>query len=279
MDHLRVGLVGLGEMGSAFARRLIAQGHEVVGFDPDPSRSDMARAAGVTVVGSPEEVARQAESVVILMVQTQGHADDACLGPNGCLGEIKTKVLLVMSSLSPAFVQMLEVETEARGGLLVDATVGSGADDALKGAMLVMVAGKPQARVIAEPVLRELADRPEVVGDRVGDAQVMKLITQVAMDVNMAGALECVRIANRFGIDRSQALHIIGRSPGASFISENWQRWVEVIKPHNVDNIHKDLRSMIGHALENDLETPVAAAAMYTMRHSWPVNPDEFHLA
>ena len=269
----------MGEMGSAFARRLIEQGHEVVGFDPDPSRSDMARAAGVAAASSPEEVARRAESVVILMVQTQGHAEDACLGQSGCLREIGTKVLLVMSSLSPDFVQVLEAETEARGGLLIDATVGSGADEAVKGAMLVMVAGKLQARAIAEPVLRELADRLEIVGDRVGEAQVMKLITQVAMDVNMAGVLECIRIANHFGINRSQAVQIIGRSFGASFISENWQRWVEVIKPHNVDNIHKDLRSMISHAIENDLETPVAAAAMYTMRHSWPVNPDEFYLA
>jgi len=66
------------------------------------------------------------------------------------------------------FVRQLEGQAEARGGHLVDATVGSGAGDALKGSMLVMVAGKPQARVLAEPVLGELADRPEVVGDRAG---------------------------------------------------------------------------------------------------------------
>src|SRR5260370_24847823 len=103
-----------------------------------------------------------------------------------------------MSSLNPEFVGRLEGQAEGRGGHLVDATVGSGAGDALKGSTLVMVAGKPPARALAEPVLGELADRPEVVGDRAGDAQVMKLITQVALTVNMAGVVQSLRIAHHF---------------------------------------------------------------------------------
>ncbi len=275
---MRIGLLGIGEMGFAFAQRLIAQGHQVVGYDPDPSRSESARNADVTVASSPAEVARSADSVVILIVQTQAHAEDACLGPEGCLGEINTKVLLVMSSLNPEFVRQLEGQAEARGGHLVDATVGSGAGDALKGSMLVMVAGKPRARALAEPVLGELADRPEVVGDRAGDAQVMKLITQVAMSVNMAGVVESIRIANHFGLDRADTLRVVGRSPGASYISENWQFLTEVIRPHNVENIHKDLRALISRGVEGDLETPVSAAAMYSFRHDWPV-ADDFSLA
>jgi 3-hydroxyisobutyrate dehydrogenase-like beta-hydroxyacid dehydrogenase len=271
---MRICLLGIGEMGFAFARRLIAQGHQVVGYDPAPSRSESARNADVTVASSPAEVARSADSVVILIVQTQAHAEDACLGPEGCLGEISTKVLLVMSSLNPEFVRQLEGQVEARGGHLVDATVGSGAGDALKGSMLVMVAGKPQARALAQPALGELADRPEVVGDRAGDAQVMKLITQVAMSVNMAGVVESIRIANHFGLDRADTLRVVGRSPGASYISENWQFLTEVIRPHNVENIHKDLRALISRGVEGDLETPVAAAAMYSLRHDWPVAGD-----
>jgi len=87
---MRIGLLGMGEMGFAFAQRLIAQGHQVVGYDPDPSRSESAKNADVTVASSPAEVARRADSVVILIVQTQAHAEDACLGPEGCLGEINT---------------------------------------------------------------------------------------------------------------------------------------------------------------------------------------------
>jgi 3-hydroxyisobutyrate dehydrogenase-like beta-hydroxyacid dehydrogenase len=274
---MRIGLLGIGEMGFAFAQRLIAQGHQVVGYDPDPSRSESARKADVTVAISPAEVARRADSVVILIVQTQEHAEKACLGPDGCLGEISTKVLLVMSSLNPEFVQQLERQAEARGGHLVDATVGSGAGDALKGSMLVMVAGKPQARALAEPVLDELADRPEVVGDRVGDAQVMKLITQVAMSVNMAGVVESIRIANHYALDRAETLRVVGRSPGASYISENWQFLTKVIRPHNVENMHKDLRALISRGVEGDLETPVVAAVMYSFRHDWPV-ADDFSL-
>src|SRR5260370_19138307 len=127
-----------------------------------------------------------------------------------------------------------------------------------------MVAGKPQARALAEPVLGELADRPEVVGDRAGDAQVMKLITQVAMTVNMAGAVECLRIANHYSLDRAETLRVVGRSPGASYICENWQFLTEVIKPHNVENMHKDLRSLITRTAAAYLATPLAASSMYS---------------
>ena len=144
--------------------------------------------------------------------------------------------------------------------------------------MLVMVAGKPQARALAEPVLGELADRPEVVGDRVGDAQVMKLITQVAMSVNMAGVVESIRIANHYGLDRAETVRVVGRSPGASYICENWQFLTKVIRPHNVENMHKDLRALISRGVAGDLETPVAAAVMYSFRHDWPV-ADDFSLA
>jgi 3-hydroxyisobutyrate dehydrogenase-like beta-hydroxyacid dehydrogenase len=276
---MHIGLLGIGEMGFAFAQRLLTRGHEVVGYDPDPDRAGRARDIGVDVVGDAEQVARQAEKVVILIVKTAEHAKQACLGPNGCLSGIDERVLLVMSSLDPDFVQWLARETEARSGRLVDATVGSGADAALDGSMLVMVAGEPDARAAVDPVLTELADHPEIVGDWVGAAQVAKLITQVTMNVNMAGVVEAIRIANCYGLDRSGIIRTIGRSPGASFVSDHWQFLAEVMRPHNVENNHKDLRAAVGQAVARDLETPVAAAAMYALRHQWPVSADEFYLS
>src|SRR5579862_4732814 len=77
--------------------------------------------------------------------------------------------------------------------------------------------------------------------------------------------------ANHFGLDLADTLRVVGRSPGASYISANWQFLAEVIKSHNLENIHKDLRALISRGIEGDLETPVAAAAIYSLRHDWPV--------
>jgi 3-hydroxyisobutyrate dehydrogenase-like beta-hydroxyacid dehydrogenase len=273
---MRVGLIGIGEMGSGCARRLIAQGYEVSGYDPDPARAEAARQAGVSVLADPAAVAKAADSVVILIVGTVEHAEAACLGPSGCLPEMSSKVLVVMSSLNPDAVQRLEKEAEARGGLLVDATMGSGQIQAGEGSMLVMVSGKPAATAAALPVISELADRPEIVGDWVGAAQVMKLITQITLNVNMVAMVESLRIANHFGLDRRQTVQVVGRSPGASYVSEHWRMLAEVMKPHNVGNNHKDLRAAARLAAENDIETPGLAAAMNAFRHEWPVDPGEF---
>lgn len=273
---MRVGLIGMGEMGAGCARRLIAQGYEVSGCDPDSARAEAARQAGVSVLADPAAVAKAADSVVILIVGTVQHAEAACLGPAGCLPDMKSKVLVVMSSLNPDFVQRLEREAESRGGLLVDATMGSGQIQAAEGSMLVMVSGKPVARAAALPVLEELADHPEVVGDWAGAAQVMKMITQITLNVNMVAMVESIRLANHFGLDRRQTVKVVGRSPGASFVSENWPMLAEVMKPHNVGNNHKDLRAALRLAVDNDIETPGLAAATNAFRHEWPVDPDEY---
>jgi 3-hydroxyisobutyrate dehydrogenase-like beta-hydroxyacid dehydrogenase len=275
---MRIGLVGMGEMGFAFAQRFLGEGHTVVGYDPDRDRARAAAAAGVTVVADPAAVAQQSESVVILVVQTAEHVEQACFAVDGCLSTIAGKVLVVMSSLNPEIVQRVEREAEARDGQVVDATVGSGPQAALTGSLLVMLAGKPGARAAAGPALDVLADAPEVVGDSVGAGQVAKLITQVAMNVNMAGVVESIRIANHYGLDRTLLMRVIERSPGASYISGNWQFLAEVMKTHNVGNNHKDLRAILSRATDRDIETPVAAAAMYALRHEWPVSPHEFSL-
>src|SRR5256885_16769201 len=78
----RIGFIGLGLMGASFTKRLIATGHQVVGYDPDPARMDEAVQRGVRAAASAAEVAKAADIVLICVINTAA-VEDATLGPRG----------------------------------------------------------------------------------------------------------------------------------------------------------------------------------------------------
>jgi 3-hydroxyisobutyrate dehydrogenase-like beta-hydroxyacid dehydrogenase len=266
---MTVGVIGLGEMGHGVADRLCGRGHRVIGYEPSEARAAAAAELGVKLADSPREVAEGADAVVILLVGTAGHAEEACSGPDGGLAGIAGKTLVVMSSLNPHFVRELDDRARNAGGRLVDATLASGRTAARDGTMVVMTAGPADAMATAQPVLDELAGQVQHLGDRVGDAQTAKLLTQVMMCVNMTGMVEAMRLAAHLGVDPAAAARAICASPGGSFVTENWAFLRDYMKSQHVENNRKDLRAAIRLAVAGDVAVPVSTAALYALRSHW----------
>ena len=262
-------MIGLGEVGSAVAERLMGRGYSVVGYDPNPLRGESARAAGVSVVPDPGTVVELSDGPTILIVATAGQAIDACLGDSGAFARIESKLLIVMSSLNPPTVQLLDAEATRRGGMVLDSPLGGGAPAARTGTMSLMVAGSGSAVAGAKSVLGELASSVELVGEEPGLGQAMKLITQVALAVSMTGVNEALRLSRHYGLDRNTTLRSISASSAGSWVSSHWDLLISVMKPNNVGNVHKDLRAIIASAVESDISTPVAMAAMSVLRSTW----------
>ncbi|MDV6271767.1 NAD(P)-dependent oxidoreductase [Rhodococcus globerulus] len=270
-----VGVVGLGEMGLGVAYRLLSLGHQVFGCDTDSGRVRAAELEGVTIAATPEAVAAESDSVIVILVGSTSQAAAACYGTQGCLANIAAKTLLVMSSLDPRFVQQLESATEAAGGQLVDATLASGYEAARAGTMLAMVAGKPAAIRSVESILNQLVATAEHFGDRAGSGQEAKFITQVTMSVNMTAMIEAMRLADYFELDPITILRTIDASPGGSFISGNWDFLRGYMKANHIENNHKDLRAAISAAIDADVSVPVTSASLHALRAHWLSNPQE----
>src|SRR5256885_9011260 len=80
----RIGFIGLGLMGTGFTKRLIATGHEVIGYDPDPLRMDEAAQRGVRPAASAVDVANAADIILICVINTAA-VEDATLGSRGVI--------------------------------------------------------------------------------------------------------------------------------------------------------------------------------------------------
>lgn len=265
----RVAIIGLGEMGSAFAARLLGRGFAIAGFEPDDRRARAAELLGVELHPTPASAAAAADDVVILIVATGEQALDACGGRAGCMPELSGKVLLVMSSLDPKLVRRLDDDATGVGGATVDAPSAGGAPAARNGALTIMAAGSTSGMALAAPVLGELATTIELVGDAPGAGQAAKLITQLALAANLTATVEAVRIGASLGLDAASVLRSIAASSGSSFVAQNFDMLSGLMTEHHVGNILKDLRTLLDQ-LDGGVRTDLTEQLVDALPAAWP---------
>ena len=151
-----------------------------------------------------------------------------------------------------------------RGVLCVDAPVSGGPGRAGEGDLLVIVSGSPEALAKTEPVIAAVAGSVEPVGERLGDAQAMKIVNQLLCGIHIAAAAEALALADQLGLDPARALEILGKGAAASFmLADRGARMVaDGPRPVNsrIDIFVKDM-GMVLEAARGELPLPVAGSA------------------
>ena len=112
---MRIGVAGLGAMGSAIATRLMEVGHQVTVWNRTAAKTAPLAEAGAKVADSPAAVAAASEAVITIL--TDGAAIDAVYhGPSGLLsGDVKGKLFIEMSTVPPGVETTLAPQVRAKG--------------------------------------------------------------------------------------------------------------------------------------------------------------------
>ena len=265
-----VGLIGLGEMGFAMGARLIDQGHAVVGFDPDATRSEAAAAIGVRLCPSPAAVAADSDQVVLCNVRTEADLDSAWRGPDGALTAIKGRVMAVMSTFGPRAVELAAREAAAGGGSVVDAPHTGSSPAARTGELIIWLAGNGDDLATIRPVMDTLASATHVIGDRPGMAQAVKLINAMGLAINLSAVTEMLAVAELHGVDGKLALRVMAGGSGSSWVTSAMPGLAGYLTAHHISNLLKDLRAAVGEAMQAGYPMPVTSASMNTIGLSWP---------
>jgi 3-hydroxyisobutyrate dehydrogenase-like beta-hydroxyacid dehydrogenase len=255
---VRVGFIGLGEMGLPMAANLVASGRDVIGFDLDSEAVERAEAAGVSC-GDPGDA-----DVAIVMVRTLAQVETAMerlAGP---------RLVVVMSTTDPA--GLARVADRARVPVL-DAPVSGGVRGAEARTLSIMVSGDRAAYDELQPLLSELGSTVRWLGERPGLGQAAKLANQLMMTVALAGTLEGIALAEHYGLEREQVLEVVGAGTGSSWVLQHWD-WMrslwEGYEPGNaLDVLLKDLRALFRETAEQELAAPVAEAAFQRLLTYW----------
>jgi 3-hydroxyisobutyrate dehydrogenase len=206
---VRVGLLGVGLMGSAMAHRLLDQGIAVVAWDRDAKAMRGLEGRGGQLATGPSEVV-SATGVVITMLPTA----DIVLDVVRPLLEDwpQDTIWLQMSSVGAAEADQLAQVAEAHGITLVDAPVSGSTHPAEQGELTVLASGPDTARTAVEPIFDALASRVLWVGEA-GMGSRLKMAANHWM-ITMVGALaESMHLCEAMGLDQQRFVELLDGGP------------------------------------------------------------------
>ena len=173
-----IGFLGLGTMGGPMARRLVASGYDVTGFDIDPARTKAAAEAGILPATSPAGVARAAD-VVLSSLTDPAAVRRAYLGEDGAVAVVRRDATLIdLSTIDPDTWREVAAAAKARGADCLDAPISGGPTDAGSGGLVFMVGGEAAVLARVRPVLETLARELHHVGP-LGSGYIVKLVNNV----------------------------------------------------------------------------------------------------
>jgi len=205
----RVGLLGVGLMGSAMGRRLLARGLKVVAWDREPAHVGALADRGAEAARSPAEVVAGAD-VVITMLPTA----DVVLGVIEPLVDQwpATTIWLQMSSVGAAEADRLVQLATAHGVTLVDAPVSGSTHPAEEGRLTILASGPDWVRPAVAPVVDALAAKVQWVGEA-GTGSRLKLAANHWMIASVAALAETMHLCEAMGLDQGQLVTLLHEGP------------------------------------------------------------------
>ncbi len=259
---MKIGFIGLGNMGAPMAANLAKAGHQVSGFD-------MARVTveGVTLAGSGAEAASDADVVITML-------------PNGqILRAVADEIIPVMQD-GAGFIDCSTVDVDSARAvakqalaadlLPVDAPVSGGIGGAAAGTLTFMAGGSDAAFAKAAPLFEIMGQKAVHCGDS-GAGQAAKICNNMILGVTMIATCEAFALADKLGLDRQKMFDVVSTSSGYSWTMNAYCPAPRVGPESPADNDYrpgfaaelmlKDLRLSQQAADSADADTPMGRVA------------------
>jgi 3-hydroxyisobutyrate dehydrogenase len=258
---MKVGLVGLGRMGSAIAQRLGDCGHEVIAWDKNP-KAVAAQGNRVCAADNPRAVAAAAEIVLSIITEDKG-LQRVFAGKDGFLaGDVAGKLFIEMSTLQPMTHRALAPQVAAKGACLVDSPVLGSIPSVREGKLVALVGGDAADVARARGVLDHLTRRVVHLGPN-GAGCAMKLAINLGMAVQLQALAESLALGLSEGLTLDQMLEVMSDAVTAT----PWFKGkLPVLKGEpgditlDVRTLRKDMMSAIATGACNGVAMPATSA-------------------
>lgn len=214
---MRIGFLGIGNMGRPMAGKLLDAGHELWVYDirdaaMQPLLDRQARRAA-----SLKDLADQCDTVVVSLPTLAIFRD--------ALAELLTgaalKTLINTCTVGGPFVAEVERACAEHGVTVIDAPISGGPAGAEAGTLAVMVSGDPATVARLDPVFRAWGPTVVVAGETPGAAQTMKLTNNILFAVGLVATSEAMTMAEKGGIAPEAMLQVLNNGTGKNFATTN----------------------------------------------------------
>jgi len=262
-DGRCVGVIGLGAMGGAIARHLVAAGRQVYVVDPDAEA--VRRCPGVVSVCDPESLAGRVD-VTLVVVPTDEDAVAVCGGPRGLLARSRPGAVVVLcSSMRPQTCRLLQAEA-APGVAVLDAALTGGVRGADAGAINLLVGGDERDLERARPALTPWCSAIHHLGP-LGAGQVAKTANNLIHWAQISAIREALSLAAAYGLSVPAVRSALQAGPTDS-------RTLRELELMRLTWHVKDLSNAQRMAAEVGMTLPIAEASRLAMLET---NVDDLH--
>jgi 3-hydroxyisobutyrate dehydrogenase len=270
---MKIGWIGLGNMGSPMSRQLIKAGFPVIVYNREKAKVGALKSMGAGVADSPGSLIKQVD-VIIIMVTDDRAIREIFMGDNGLLGaKTNGKLIINMSSVSASISKEMAALCSQQGNQYLDAPVSGSVKQAEEGQLVIMVGGTETLLEKAKPIFEHLGKLALLVGST-GAGNTAKLVVNTLLAFYAQGFAEVVVFARQNGIKTEDLITLINNSAmsnvftkikGDAILQNNYTA------AFALKNIAKDLRL----AKEQGLATPLGETTFKTFQEAEPALGEE----
>ncbi len=255
-----IGFIGLGNMGSALARRLLRR-HRVHVWDINPEAvKELAREGAVAANGS-VGVAESGAEFIVTCLPTSTEVNEVLFGPEGIAAHLDEGVLVAdMTTGDPLLTNTLAQRLASQGVDMIDAPVSGGVKGAQAGTIAIMVGGSASAFTRARAILETISPNVFHAGDS-GAGHAMKVINNMISSCTRVAVFEGLVLAVKAGLDPGRFAEILSKGTGRGYVADT--TLPDFVLPGRIDQgfglalMHKDL--VLATGLGQEMKVPLSA--------------------
>ena len=269
-DHVKLGFIGLGNMGSRIAKRLLDHGYPVTIYDLDVAKAQALAAQGGVVAKSIVELAGNVD-VLMSCLTNDAAVRSVFTGQEGVFAGARSgTVVLEMSTISPETSRELH-QLGARAGIeVMDVAISGSTPAAEEGTLTLLVGGNQALFRAAKPIFQAIAKQFHLLGDA-GSGTTMKLVVNTLLGVGMQAIAEAVVLGEKAGLDRERLLEVLSKTAvvAPAHVGKLARIAVNDYTPQfPLRLMNKDFQLILKAAAEQNVSMPVTEAA-------YRINSDE----
>jgi putative dehydrogenase len=275
----RVGIVGLGDMGSGMAKNVLKNGFTLTGFDLSAARMTELEKAGGIPAANCGDLAQNSDTIFV-MVLNGDQVKQVVLGEGGLLETAKPDTTIIVSAtINPAEIRELVAPVAEKGIKLLDTPVSGGKPGAENGSLTVMASGKTDVLEDNRAVLDAISKVIFHVGEEIGQGQTVKASLQAMIGTVFSAIFESMVLGAKAGV-KGETLHQVFSASGINCgLYENCSKLILDRKfkdtGSQIATMYKDLGISVDLAREAGVPLFACAAAFQLFQAGISKFPDE----
>lgn len=261
---MKIGLIGLGNMGFHFGTRLLAAGQDLIVYDSNPQAVARLQEKGAELADNPHDMAEQAE-IILLCLPMPTIVEAVVCGDEGIIHGRAVRTIVDLSTTGPSVTDKVAAAVALRSIDWIGTPVSGGTIGAEKGTLTLMASGPQSAFKEVESILSVLGKNIFYLGEQPSLGQTMKIVNNTLCAVSIVASCETLVYGAKAGLDPKTMLDVINVSSGRSFATQ--EKIPQCILNRDfpmrftTDLLHKDIKLCLEEAEKLGVPMTVSPAA------------------